>query len=462
MDQAIYTLVQSVHDAPPKIMLVTAGAGTQALQWILGVAGASRTLLEALVPYSRRSFCDFLGQEPEKHVVAGTGRLLAGRALTRAQQLREEAEPLVGLACTATIATDRPKRGAHRAYVATWQKERLVSYELRLEKGARDRLGEEDLVSRLMLNGLAAAYGLDDLRLSLLLGQGDRLTINTVDFAVQGQRLHDGEIDFFGVHADGRLRFDGVQPRVLLPGAFNPLHRGHLGLARVVEEMLDRPVAFELSAHNVDKPPLPVPLLLERMSQFAGRWPIFLTNAPTFLEKTRLFPDCTFVVGYDTARRIVAPRYYDDSEEKMMAALAEIRERGGQFLVAGRVDEEAGGDFSTIEALSLPAGVADLFAPIPPERFRIDISSTELRRAGRRGRIKKGTRIFRAPCATLKPRRITPVPGAAAPPAAPPGRPGRQSRPARRPNRRCRCRPAPEWPPERPSRRPPEWRDSRE
>jgi hypothetical protein len=138
-------------------------------------------------------------------------------------------------------------------------------------------------------------------------------------------------------------------------------------------------VAFELSAVNADKPRLPVPVLLDRMSQFAGGYPVFAGNAPTFLEKSRIYPGCTFVVGYDTAARIIEPRYYGGSEAGMTGALAEIRANGGRFLVAGREGDD--GVFYTLDDLALPEGAADLFAAIPERRFRNDISSTEIRAA---------------------------------------------------------------------------------
>lgn len=313
-------------------------------------------------------------------MAAKTGRLLAGRSLTQAQLFHNDQEPVAGVACTATLVTDRPKRGAHRAHIAAWQPAGLVTYYLKLEKGARNRVEEEALVSRLILNAVAAAVQVGH-RLALPLRPGEQVQEETFDFSGPAGQLSREELPYFGVTADGRVRTARVQPQVLLPGAFNPLHQGHLSLSRAAAVYLDRPVAFELSAKNVDKPPLEPEVVLERIAQFAGRWPIYVSNAPTFIEKARLFPGVTFVTGYDTAVRILHPRYYHDSIEQMEAALAEMQGLGCRFLVAGRVDEND--VYQTVTDLDIPAGFGGLFTPLPD--FRKDISSTELRAAGERG-----------------------------------------------------------------------------
>ena len=379
MKKEIRHLVQTIHDTPGRTVLVTAGAGSQALAWLLGVAGASRTLLEALVPYDWAAFDDFLGQTPEQYVAAETGSMMAGRALTRGRWLHQN-EEVIGLACTATIATDRPKRGEHRAHVSTWQPSCVTRYTLYLEKGARSRRGEEEAVSRLMMNGLAATYGLD-IRLDLGLGEGDRCQEVQFDLARSARRLHAEQITHFVVDEAGTIHEENRAAPLILSGSFHPLHDGHLDLARAAHSRVQQKVAFELSARNVDKPALAVGTVLERMAQFAGRWTVVASNAPTFVEKSRLFPGATFVVGYDTAERIVQPRYYENSVTRMKDALAEIRRRGCRFLVAGRTDEA--GNFRRALSLDVPSGFADLFDPLPD--FRRDISSTELRRSGGRG-----------------------------------------------------------------------------
>ena len=135
-----------------------AGGGAQALADLLTVPGASKTVLEALVPYSDRSLKEFLGEAPRQAVSVETASALAGTAYQRALALRREPTlAVLGLSCTATLVTDRPKKGDHRAHIGLCTAHDAHVYSLTLAKGARDRQGEERIVSNLLVNVLATA-----------------------------------------------------------------------------------------------------------------------------------------------------------------------------------------------------------------------------------------------------------------------------------------------------------------
>jgi nicotinamide mononucleotide (NMN) deamidase PncC len=374
MDPAVRRLIEGLHSAGRRCVVAVTGGGASAASALLEVPGASRTVLEVLVPYAERSLVEFLGRTPEQSCSADTARRMAVRAWERASWLAP-GEAVAGVGCTASLATDRPKRGEHRFHVAVQTAAAVSSVSLTLTKGARDRSGEEEVVARTLLNSVAEACGVAE-RVAIPLLPGETPEAETTAAADAIAALVRGEIATVCVARDGRLSANTSRPAAVLPGSFNPVHDGHWGLLRLAERRAGA-AAFELSVTNVDKPPLTPEEVRRRLAQFAWRGTVWLTRAPTFAEKARVLPGSLFVVGADTAERIVQARYYGDSEEKMTAALAGIREAGSRFLVAGRRD--AAGQFVRSEDLAIPAAFRDLFEGVAEAEFHVDRSSTELR-----------------------------------------------------------------------------------
>jgi nicotinamide mononucleotide (NMN) deamidase PncC len=371
-------LIQQIHDSGRKVVLAITGGGSGAIGELLRVPGGSRTLVEAIVPYDETSLARFLAGAPDQACSEETAAAMARQSRARARVLCPEAATPIGLGATASLASDRPKRGDHRCHIAVATGEGTDVMSIVLDKGRRDRAAEEDLVARAIITALAGACGVATPGPAALLGPGDRL--------VQGHRqspdpmaaLLAGAVDRLTACPDGQLARGAALPGAVLPGSFNPLHAAHVGMACVAAAILAAPVAFELSVTNVDKPALGEVEVDRRLRQFAWRHVVELTRAPTFLEKARLFPGAMFVVGADTAERIVEPRYYGDSEAAMRAALGEIAGRGCRFLVAGRADGR--GRFATVADAPIPAEYRGMFSGIPEGQFRHDISSTLLRR----------------------------------------------------------------------------------
>lgn len=154
--------VAEIHQCPALAVLVVTGGGTQALADLFVVPGASRTVLEALVPYSEPSMAGFLGRPATQAVSAETAALLARKARERALALAPEHDAaLLGVACTAALVTDRPRKGEHRAHVAVCGGEAVEVRSVALEKNARTRQGEERVVADMVLSVLGRACGLD-------------------------------------------------------------------------------------------------------------------------------------------------------------------------------------------------------------------------------------------------------------------------------------------------------------
>ena len=201
------------------------------------------------------------------------------------------------------------------------------------------------------------------------LGRGDRAVSEVWDALVTG------EIGAVRIGRPPARTADASAPGCLLPGSFNPVHEGHRRmLAAAARRGARGGAAFELAILNPDKPPLSPEEAAARLSRFAGAEAVWLTRAPTFPEKARIFPGATFAVGVDTIVRIAEPRYYGGPEglEKAIAILGACR-----FLVFGR---RAGSTFETLESVALPAPLRALCDGLPESDFRADISSTDLRR----------------------------------------------------------------------------------
>ncbi len=161
-------LVRLIHASPTRVCAVVTGGGVLSLAWLFGEPGASRTFLEAHVPYSMRALDEYVGVDAEQHVSPLEADRMAAAALTRGRHLAGPDGHVAGVSCTATIVTDRPKKGEHRCATALRREGGGAVYSLALEKGARDRAGEEEVVSRLFLNTLAEACGVEE-RVELLL-----------------------------------------------------------------------------------------------------------------------------------------------------------------------------------------------------------------------------------------------------------------------------------------------------
>ena len=436
--------MEAVHASPVRAVLHVSGGAARSLGWLLSVPGASNTLLEARVPYAREAMMEVLGgAEPKQYVSGQTARDLAATAYKRGVRLTppgQSPRDVVGVGCTCALASVPAKRGEHRCVVATYGVRGVAEYSLTMEKGRRDRWEEDGLASALVVQALAdAAAEAADGRVdengdatnesssptptsSDLVGPamhppGDALTVTRTPMTDALEWVTSGAGDLVEVIDGVPAALGAVSSQgpgaLVLPGSFNPLHDGHRGMLAAAAAL--RPGAtpyFELAVSNADKGVLPVDEVRRRAAQFASvrvgkegaedgdrdggddaERRLLLTRAPLYVTKASLMPGATFVVGYDTAIRLVMPKYYG-GEAGMMRAFDQVRESGCSFIVAGRVEGtpenttpgggkgEEGERFLTLSDVDVPESLRDLFEALPD--FRMDISSTALRAAADR------------------------------------------------------------------------------
>ena len=373
----ILPVVRAIHATTPRLVLEFAGAGAQALAWLHAVGGSSRTVLEATDRYAAASLIEAVGFTPKRFTSKRVARALAAHARARARQLTGGGEVIFGVGVTATIATDRRKRGRHRCTLAVRDGFGTSGLNLVLHKGASSRRQEEALVSHLIIAAIAAASGVLGVPPAPLL-PGEKLEQELLPTPTLA-RFASGEIPWLLLRPSGRPAAAPPLPQPLIySGSFNPLHEGHLELAHAAAKLTGRQVIFELPLLNADKAAIPLLEARRRAAQFLGRAPLLLTREPLFTGKARLFPGATFVMGVDTAERLIDPRYYGNDPRRLEAALAGLRAADARFLVAGRQWQ---GSYRTLRDLAVPRDFTSLFEELPEEAFRRDISSGEIRRS---------------------------------------------------------------------------------
>jgi len=368
-------VIEQLHQDAHGLVITATGGGASAISLLQSVPGASASLLEARIPYSNLAVDELLGAKPDQYCGPQTALDLAVSAFRRGRHLAADPNrPVLGASCTASLVSNRPKRGEHRAHIAVQTATRTLLQTLRLDRGRRSRLAEECLVAEHLLRGLAQAVDLADIP-QIPLTTGDACQVQQQTAAPQLAELWQGRISHLWAWPDGRFERHRPAVTALLCGSFNPLHAAHQELRKVSQRILGQTVGFELAITNADKAPLNYLTLTERVAQLENE-PMLLTNAATFAEKSEFLPGTVFVVGCDTVARIVQARYHADNQQRLLASFDTLRDNRCRFLVAGRVSS---GRFQTLDDVALPASVQDLFQQIPEAEFRRDLSSTALR-----------------------------------------------------------------------------------
>lgn len=393
-------VVEKIHASPYRFGMIVTGAGGSAVAALLSVPGCSKTLIDAHIPYAFERSERLLDHKPAGHVCTEVGRQLAQHAFHQCVPTGQESltkhEHIVGLGLTAAIQTNRERKGRDAVYLSCWTPNRVTDYEYQLSKDL-SRAQQENIAAAMTIKAMADFSGVDiDAADIQSWGIGDVIVRPLPTTPNPVRELLNGKTSKLLFNTNGEIRSDvgpftdeNLTPEdtiyLLYPGSFKPLHWGHTELGRVAGVVMQRlmpeksrvVLTYEISTSCVGKKDVDEEDIKNRLEQFSSaNKRVALTNAMLFIDKAKMFRYHGLVVGVDTARRVIDPQYYGNSEEKMIEALLEIGSYGCYFIVGGRKQGDGWDDLSSVV---IPDPIKHLFKAINHNDFRVDISSTEIR-----------------------------------------------------------------------------------
>ena len=143
-------IIKKIHSSPYRFVLVSSGGGTNAISEFLKVPGASKSVLESYVPYAKESLDYYLLKQPDHYCSLRTTLSMAAKAYSAAKKIDQNTNPknLLGVAVTASLATNYSKKGEHKFFIAIQTYKYSSSFSFTFPKKGELTREEEELIAQ--------------------------------------------------------------------------------------------------------------------------------------------------------------------------------------------------------------------------------------------------------------------------------------------------------------------------
>jgi nicotinamide mononucleotide (NMN) deamidase PncC len=304
--------LERLKGAKKSVHVIATGAGAGIADRLWSMPGASAYLSGVSFPYAAAETRELLGFSPEGACSEDTAIDLACAAFMKAYRFGGNAP--VGVGVTAAVPTDRARRGKDRAHFCVVTDDQVLAASVEFPKHTRATAGTH--CDSFALDLLADAMGMG----------GGPIARDVTAKARERFFLH----PYFD--PTGR-RFAAPPAAIaLMPGAFDPPHAGHFGIADEVERRHHVPVVFHVTADTPHKGELSVQELLRRGALLRGHRALFTRGDPLYIDKARRFPGVPLVLGSDALARMLDPKW----GPAVKPMLYEFARLGTRFFVSPR------------------------------------------------------------------------------------------------------------------------------
>jgi hypothetical protein len=386
-------------------VIVHAAGSTGGLNDWLGAPGSSRFFDGYIRTHGRRMTEELVGRELTPPFVSEDVAIhMAASAYERALKYAvldgEAGRPIIAVAITSAVSTNRARRGEDRAIICIRIQDGYFLVDVQMDKvadgqAARDMRRDEQarFIDLVALNAIFHVSGVAPMVLGAGGFQSEQFEpAGDGKVTVMPKRIDEDPDVFFDLvfdlpSADGGLaeplRIDQIDwsDYVLFPGSFNPLHYGHLEMAKWMEYRTGRKVIFQISQHHPVKTHLAFDeeLLRARLSQFRYRHPVVVTpHHGLYIDKGKLFAGAHILMGADALVHMLNFDFYERGESELREGLTLCQENGTIFWV---VDRRWEGNVLTLKDIEVPFAHRRMFQQLSAVN---EISSSQIR--GQQGR----------------------------------------------------------------------------